>query len=118
MIAQIEAGGVGINLQSASSVIIMEPQLKPTTEWQAIKRVHRMGQSRRVIVHRLLARNTVDERIYELLGDKAATFEAYARESQIKQVSRAARDTAISEQKLVELELKKLKERQLIGSIN
>ncbi len=118
MIAQIEAGGVGINLQSASSVIILEPQLKPTTEWQAIKRVHRMGQSRRVIVHRLLARNTVDERIHELLGGKAATFDAYARESQIKQVSRAARDTAVSEHQLVEHELKRLKERQLVGSIN
>jgi SNF2 family DNA or RNA helicase len=39
---QIEAGGVGINLQAASVVILMEAQFKPSTEWQAIARVHRM----------------------------------------------------------------------------
>ena len=51
----MEAGGVGINLQAASVVILMEAQFKPSTEWQAIARVHRMGQSRTVNVHRILA---------------------------------------------------------------
>ena len=46
LVAQIVAGGVGLNIQAASVVVICEPQLKPTTEWQAIARAHRMGQLR------------------------------------------------------------------------
>ena len=59
---QIELGGVGYNLQSASVVVLMEPQLKPSTETQAIARAHRMGQTRPVVVYRLIAANTIDER--------------------------------------------------------
>lgn len=108
MICQIDAGGVGINLHAASVVIIAEPQLKPTTEWQAIKRVHRMGQSRKVTVHRLLARDTIDERLRELLAVKSQTFDEYARESQIKDVSAAARDSSISKDDLIKGEVDRL----------
>ena len=52
---QIQAGGVGLNIQAASVVIICEPQWNPAIEEQAIARAHRMGQVRRVDVHRLLA---------------------------------------------------------------
>jgi superfamily II DNA or RNA helicase len=109
MACQITAGGVGINLQSASAVILLEPQLKPTTEWQAIKRVHRMGQSRKVVVHRILARDTVDETLQELLGRKTSLFNEYARESAIKNVSAAATDTseATLAQRLVEMEVRR-----------
>ena len=55
LISQIVAGGVGLNIQAASVVVICEPQLKPTTEWQAIARAHRMGQLESVQVHRLLS---------------------------------------------------------------
>ena len=48
---QIEAGGVGINLQCAQVVILMEPQFKPSTEKHAIARVRRMGQTRKVNAH-------------------------------------------------------------------
>ena len=78
---QIDAGGTGLNLQCASAVVLTEPQLKPTTEAQAIARAHRMGQTERVVVHRLLARGTVDERVWKLLGEKSELFEAYARDS-------------------------------------
>lgn len=54
LLAQIEAGGVGLNMQAASVVILCEPQLKPTVEHQAVARAHRMGQVRSVRVHRLL----------------------------------------------------------------
>jgi len=95
LVSQIEAGGQGINLQSASVVIIMEPQFKPTTEAQAIARAHRMGQTNRVIVHRLLARNSVDERMLSILSKKKDYFERYARESYVKDASRQATDTKI-----------------------
>ena len=68
LVAQIVAGGVGLNIQAASVVVICEPQLKPTTEWQAIARAHRMGQLQSVQVHRLLSEEGVDLRLREILG--------------------------------------------------
>ena len=59
---QIQAGGTGLNIQSASVVIICEPQLKPSIENQAISRAYRMGQARNVLVHRLLCPDSIDER--------------------------------------------------------
>ena len=97
LLAQLLSGGVGINLQAASSVVLVEPQLKPTTEWQAIKRVHRMGQTRRVVVHRLLARNTVDEGLWTMLHRKTETSDQYARESAVKRASFAAIETTTAE---------------------
>ncbi|MHC4934473.1 MAG: DEAD/DEAH box helicase, partial [Planctomycetota bacterium] len=103
LIAQIQAGGTGLNLHAAGAVILMEPQLKPTTEAQAVARAHRMGQTRRVIVHRMLARDSVDERIVELLEEKQDLFERFARESLIKEASEEA--TAASPvAKIIEVE--------------
>jgi SNF2 family DNA or RNA helicase len=76
--AQIQSGGTGLNIQTASVVIICEPQFKPSTENQAISRAYRMGQTRNVLVYRLLCENTVDERITALLEAKQAIFDAYA----------------------------------------
>ena len=83
LVAQITAGGVGLNIQSASVVVICEPQLKPTMEAQAIARAHRMGQTSTVQVHRLLSENSVDERIREILADKKQLFDEFARDSVI-----------------------------------
>lgn len=79
--AQIQSGGTGLNIQSASVVVICEPQFKPSTEKQAISRAYRMGQTRNVHVHRLLCENTVDERIMDILYDKDIIFQAFADES-------------------------------------
>ena len=95
LLAQIEAGGVGINMQAASLVIIAEPQWKPSTEDQAIARAHRMGQVRTVQVHRLLAKDSVDERIREVQESKALLFDAYARESDAKDADRRSVDTGL-----------------------
>ncbi|BBY49475.1 hypothetical protein MARA_29430 [Mycolicibacterium arabiense] len=81
LIAQIVAGGVGLNIQAASVVVICEPQLKPTTEWQAIARAYRMGQLESVQVHRLLSDVGVDQRLREILAVKKDLFEQFARES-------------------------------------
>ncbi len=94
LIGQITAAGVGLNLQAASVVVLMEPQWKPSTEHQAIARAHRMGQTRRVHVHRLLAEDTVDERITELLSEKLEVFEAYARPSLLKEASPQATEAS------------------------
>lgn len=89
---QIEAGGVGINLQCAQVVILMEPQFKPSTEKQAIARVRRMGQTRKVNAHRLIAKGTVDEALVRLIEQKKQVFEDYAQHSAVKDASGMAID--------------------------
>ena len=79
--AQIQAGGTGLNIQSASVVIICEPQLKPSIENQAVSRAYGMGQARNVLVYRLLCEDSIDERIMDMLADKQAQFDAFADES-------------------------------------
>ena len=68
--AQIVAGGTGLNIQSASVVIICEPQLKPSIENQAISRAYRMGQARNVLVYRLLAENTIVQEEIDRINQK------------------------------------------------
>ena len=94
LVCQIIAGGVGLNIQAASVVIICEPQWKPSTENQAISRVFRMGQSKDVMVHRLLADETVDERILDILKAKTATFDAFADESAIDEATKTIDESA------------------------
>ncbi|UUW87788.1 DEAD/DEAH box helicase [Pimelobacter simplex] len=97
LVAQITAGGVGLNIQSASVVVICEPQLKPTMEAQAIARAHRMGQTNTVQVHRLLTENSVDERIREILADKKQLFDEFARDSVIAKQAPDAVDVTDAE---------------------
>ncbi len=92
LVSQIEAGGVGLNIQAASVVILTEQQWKPNTEVQAIARAHRMGQVRTVQVHRLLAKDTVDEHMRRVLERKSELFDEYARKSQAKDTDRASTD--------------------------
>ena len=78
LVSQIQAGGTGLNIQSASVVVMCEPQIKPSIENQAIARAHRMGQSRNVIVHRLCCVNSIDERMLKILDAKKEQFEVFA----------------------------------------
>ena len=97
LLAQIQAAGIGLNLQAASVVVLCEPQLTPSSEEQAIARAHRIGQVRPVQVHRLLAVDTVDERITELLAGKRADFDAYARRSDLAEAAHAAVDVTFGD---------------------
>ena len=97
LVAQIVAGGVGLNIQSASVVVICEPQLKPTTEWQAIARSRRMGQLESVQVHRLLSEDGVDRRITEILARKSELFAEFARVSETASSAPEALDISDSE---------------------
>ncbi len=101
LVCQIEAAGVGVNIQAASVVLLCEPQVKPSIEAQAIARAHRMGQVRSVQVHRLLIADSVDERMIELLGSKAQLFDAYVRHSTIAHAAPGAVD--ISEVQLAKM---------------
>lgn len=86
LIAQIGAGGVGLNIQTASVCIICEPQIKPSIEHQAVARVHRMGQTATVQIHRLVGERTADERMLEILAGKDQIFDVYARLSDSAEV--------------------------------
>lgn len=97
LVSQIVAGGVGLNIQAASVVIICEPQLKPTTEWQAIARAHRMGQLETVQVHRLLSEDGVDQRITDILARKKALFDEFARVSETAESAPEAFDISEAE---------------------
>ena len=92
LLSQVEAGGIGINLQAASVVVLVEPQWKPSTEEQAIARAHRMGQVRTVQVHRLLAQDSIDERIREVQEGKRLLFDHFARRSEAKEADARAID--------------------------
>ncbi|MET9136321.1 DEAD/DEAH box helicase [Streptomyces parvulus] len=94
LLAQIQAAGVGLNMQAASVVIVCEPQIKPTIEHQAVARAHRMGQVRPVRVHRLLAAGGVDERMVRLLERKTRLFDAYARRSAVAEATPDAVDVS------------------------
>jgi SNF2 family DNA or RNA helicase len=121
LVSQIQAGGVGLNIQAASVVILTEPQWKPTIEDQAIARCHRMGQVRSVDVHRLLAEDTVDQRMLEILATKAVLFDEYVRRSELKDHSPDAVDVSDlnaakevgtqveAERRIIEMERKRLR---------
>ncbi len=66
----LKAGGVGLNLTAADYVFILDPWWNPATEAQAIDRAHRIGQTRPVFAYRIIARDTVEERILELQDKK------------------------------------------------
>jgi superfamily II DNA or RNA helicase len=85
IVAQIEAGGVGLNIQCASVGVIVEPQWNPAPEEQAIKRMHRMGQTRTVIVHRLLSGEpiVIDEFIAGVRDGKAEVFARFIKQSDL-----------------------------------
>jgi SNF2 family DNA or RNA helicase len=96
LLCQIEAAGIGLNLQAASVVILCEPQVKPTMEHQAVARAHRMGQVRPVQVHRLLTTDSVDQRLLHILKNKTRLFDAYARRSDTAEQSPDAVDISDS----------------------
>ncbi|MEF9922460.1 MAG: SNF2-related protein [Anaerovoracaceae bacterium] len=81
LVSQVQAGGTGLNIQAASVVVLCEPQIKPSIENQAISRTYRMGQTKNVLVYRLLSENSVDERIMEILKRKQNIFDNFADES-------------------------------------
>ena len=110
IIAQIIAGGTGLNIQSASVVILCEPQLKPSTENQAISRAYRMGQARNVLVHRLLCDETIDERIIDLLEEKQKIFDTFADKSAAAEQTLEIEEAALGN--IIKDEAKRIKEKQ------
>ena len=72
----LKAGGHGLNLTAADYVYILDPWWNPAVEAQAIDRAHRIGQTRHVIATRVVARDTIEEKILELQASKRALADA------------------------------------------
>ncbi|MDP9191490.1 MAG: DEAD/DEAH box helicase [Acidobacteriota bacterium] len=66
----LKAGGLGLNLTAAEYVFLLDPWWNPAVEAQAIDRAHRIGQSRNVFAYRLVARDTIEEKILQLQQTK------------------------------------------------
>ena len=76
MLLSLRAGGTGLNLTAADHVFLLDPWWNPAVEAQAADRAHRIGQDRPVVLHRLIARNTVEEGILALHARKRALANA------------------------------------------
>ncbi|MCK9795514.1 DEAD/DEAH box helicase [Isoptericola sp. 4D.3] len=72
----LKAGGVGLNLTEADYVYLLDPWWNPAAEAQAVDRTHRIGQTRNVVVTRLVAQDTIEEKVMALARRKAALFDA------------------------------------------
>ncbi|HVV87316.1 MAG TPA: DEAD/DEAH box helicase [Kofleriaceae bacterium] len=72
MLLSLKAGGTGLNLTAADHVFLLDPWWNPAAEDQAADRAHRIGQDKPVNIYRLVARDTVEERVLELQARKRA----------------------------------------------
>jgi len=76
MLVSLRAGGTGLNLTAADHIFILDPWWNPAVEDQAADRAHRIGQTRPVLVYRLVTQDTVEERILALQDRKRALADA------------------------------------------
>ena len=70
-VCSLSAAGVGLNLQVASNVVLAELSWTAAEQTQAIDRIHRIGQSEPVTAWRIIAAQTIDSKIAELIDSKA-----------------------------------------------
>jgi SNF2 family DNA or RNA helicase len=95
MLLSLKAGGVGLNLTAADHVFLLDPWWNPAVEDQAADRTHRIGQDKPVFVYRVVAKDTVEERILVLQEKKRAVADAALGE--------AGRATSITREDLMAL---------------
>jgi SNF2 family DNA or RNA helicase len=72
----LKAGGTGLTLTEADYVFLLDPWWNPAAEQQAIDRTHRIGQHRPVMVYRLIAEGTIEQKVQALQARKAALVDA------------------------------------------
>ncbi|RJF96816.1 DEAD/DEAH box helicase [Noviherbaspirillum cavernae] len=75
LLISLKAGGVGLNLTAADTVIHMDPWWNPAVEEQATARAHRIGQAQTVFVYKLVVEGSIEERMLELQARKSALAE-------------------------------------------
>ncbi len=88
----LKAGGFGLNLTEADYCFLLDPWWNPATEAQAIDRAHRIGQTRSVMVYRIVARDTIEDKVRALARRKAALFNGVMDEGDLFASSLTAED--------------------------
>ncbi|OOG00516.1 hypothetical protein ASPCADRAFT_502814 [Aspergillus carbonarius ITEM 5010] len=88
LLVSLKAGNAGLNLVAASQVIVFDPFWNPYVEEQAVDRAHRIGQIRPVQIHRIVVKDTVEDRILELQDQKRELVEGALDEKASKDVGR------------------------------
>jgi superfamily II DNA or RNA helicase len=88
----LKAGGFGLNLTEADYCFLLDPWWNPATEAQAIDRTHRIGQTRPVMVYRMIARDTIEEKVVALARRKAALFRGVMDEGDLFATGLTAQD--------------------------
>jgi superfamily II DNA or RNA helicase len=79
----LKAGGFGLNLTEADYCVLLDPWWNPATEAQAVDRIHRIGQTRNVMVYRLVAKDTIEEKVMALKARKAALFDSVMADGEV-----------------------------------
>lgn len=92
LLISLKAGGVGLNLNSASVVVMFDRWWNPAVENQAIQRAHRFGRSRPLQVIRFIVEDTIEKRIAELLAQKEGLFRDYVDTADSWEPTRFTRD--------------------------
>ena len=72
----LKAGGFGLNLAEADYCFVLDPWWNPATEAQAVDRTHRIGQTKTVMVYRLVAKDTIEQKVMDLKRRKNELFES------------------------------------------
>jgi len=92
MLISLKAGGVGLNLTAADTVIHYDPWWNPAAENQATDRAHRIGQDKPVFVYKLIAAGSIEEKIVVMQQNKAALADAILSEDSAGAVKFSAED--------------------------
>lgn len=82
LLMSLKAGGVGLNLQAASAVVLFDRWWNPAIENQALHRAHRFGRDRPLHVLRFVVVNSIEERIAQILEEKQVLFDQYVEDAQ------------------------------------
>lgn len=116
------AGGLGINLNSADTVIIYDSDFNPQVDLQAMDRAHRIGQKRDVYIYRLITEGTIEEKIVERQLIKLRWDQIVIQSGRLTQMGHQSKQTANPKQdeikNIVEFNVKNLFKYEKVGTFN
>ena len=91
-VISLKAGGTGLNLTGADTVIIYDPWWNPAVESQAVDRAHRIGQTKKVSVYRLVTEDSIEQKIMDLKRKKAQIVDALVNNNGLSSLSLTKKD--------------------------